>query len=68
MTKPTESYEQLRAELDQILIDLQADNGDVDASIKRYKRGLELVQKLENYLKSAENDIKELKAKFDTKP
>jgi exodeoxyribonuclease VII small subunit len=60
-----EDYEALRAELDQILTDLQAD-GNVDESIKRYKRGLELVQKLEAYLETAENDIQELKAKFQT--
>jgi exodeoxyribonuclease VII small subunit len=61
--KQVADYEALRAELDQILADLQSD-GNVDESIKRYKRGLELVEALEKYLETAENDIKELKAKF----
>jgi exodeoxyribonuclease VII small subunit len=63
--KPAEDYETLRAELDTIIVALQSDSGNVDESIKHYKRGLELVQKLEAYLKTAENDIRELKAKYD---
>jgi exonuclease VII small subunit len=60
MTKSAKpiNYETLRTELDQVLSDLQSDTGNVDQSIKQYKRGLE----------TAENDIQELKAKFSRQP
>ncbi len=64
-TKP--SYEQLKAELDAILAQLQRDDLDVDVALRSYKRGLELVQQLEKHLKNAENQVVELKAKFDNK-
>jgi exodeoxyribonuclease VII small subunit len=70
MTKSAKpiNYETLRTELDQVLSDLQSDTGNVDQSIKQYKRGLELIQQLEQYLQTAENDIQELKAKFSRQP
>jgi exodeoxyribonuclease VII small subunit len=68
MTKPSKtSYESLKRELDEVMLALQQEDLDVDKALKHYERGLELVQSLENYLKSAENTVKELKAKFKTK-
>jgi exodeoxyribonuclease VII small subunit len=49
-----------------VLGELQRDDLGVDAALKHYQRGLELVQQLEAYLKTAENKVTELKAKFDT--
>jgi exodeoxyribonuclease VII small subunit len=58
------NYEQLKTELDKIMVELQNEDLDVDAALKHYQRGLELVQKLEKYLETAENQVRELKAKF----
>lgn len=59
-----ESYQTLSAELDDILLELQQEDLDVDRAIACYERGLELVKELETYLSTAENRVRELKAKF----
>lgn len=56
------NYQSLKAELDTVLDELQNDTTDVDAALKGYERGLELIRQLEKYLKTAENHIKQLQA------
>jgi exodeoxyribonuclease VII small subunit len=63
-SKPPVNYETLKNELDDIMLELQREDLDVDKALEYYQRGLELVQALESYLKTAENTVKELKAKF----
>jgi exodeoxyribonuclease VII small subunit len=58
-------YEDLQTELDRVMLALQQEDLDVDKALEYYKRGLELVKELEVYLKTAENSVKELKAKFE---
>lgn len=58
-------YETLQNELDSILDDLQSGSLDIDQALEKYKRGLELVKELEKYLDTAENTVRELKARFD---
>ena len=67
MTKANQSYESLNSELEAIMLELQNEGLDIDLALKHYERGLELVKALENYLKTAENKINELKATFSTK-
>lgn len=62
---PKPSYEQLQAELDDILAELQGGGLDVDLALKRYERGLELIKQLEEYLDKSETTVRELKAKFN---
>ena len=57
------SYQELKAELDGIMLELQNDQLDVDAALKYYERGLQLVVQLEDYLKKAENRVRQLKSK-----
>lgn len=66
MSKPKQelNYQELKSELDDIMLSLQQDDMDVDKALAQYQRGLELVQQLEGYLKQAENKITEIKAKF----
>lgn len=58
------AYESLNSELETIMLELQRDDLDIDLAIKHYERGLELVTALQDYLKTAENKISELKATF----
>ena len=58
-------YPALQVELDAILSDLQQDDSDVDAALKQYARGLEIIKQLEAYLHTAENIVRELKAAFN---
>lgn len=62
-TPGTPTYQSLKAELDSIMAELQRDDLDVDVALEHYKRGIELVRQLEQYLKTAENQVIELKAK-----
>jgi exodeoxyribonuclease VII small subunit len=61
--KPAPNYETLKAELDTIMAELQREDLGVDAALRHYQRGLDLVRRMEDYLKTAENKIIELKAK-----
>jgi exodeoxyribonuclease VII small subunit len=61
--QPPLSYEMLKTELDTIMAELQREDLDVDAALKHYRRGLELIRRLEEYLAQAENQVTELKAK-----
>ncbi len=61
--QPAINYETLKSELDTIMTELQREDLDVDAALKHYQRGLELVRQLEEYLAKAENRVAELKAK-----
>lgn len=53
-------YRALSDELEAIVQGLQRDDIDVDMAMQKYERGLELVDQLEKYLKSAENRIEKL--------
>ena len=63
MSKPKPTYRSLKGELDAILIELQQEDTDVDQTLAKYKRGLELIKQLETQLRDAENTITELKPK-----
>lgn len=61
----TPNYQVLKDELESVMTKLQAEDLDVDEALSLYERGLELVKQLDNYLKTAENTVHELKARFD---
>lgn len=65
MAKQELSYRELKEELDSVLLKLQAEDLDVDEALDLYVRGQELVGRLEEYLKTAENSVKKIKAKFE---
>jgi exodeoxyribonuclease VII small subunit len=63
-TKKQLSYQEQSAELEAILLELQSGDLDIEAAVKQYERGLELIAALEEYLKTAENRVRKLKAQF----
>ncbi len=65
MPKAKPTYEELNNELAIILADLQREDLDVDQALERYQRGLKITKQLEGHLKTAENKVRQLKAKFD---
>jgi exodeoxyribonuclease VII small subunit len=65
-TKSEVDYKQLSEELEIILSDLQTSDLPVDQAYERYERGLDIVQQLESYLKTAELNVKKLKLKTDS--
>lgn len=56
-------FNKLNEELETIIIDLQSGEINIDEVIKKYQRGIDLIDKLEKYLSQAENEIKKLKPK-----
>lgn len=65
--KPTEAktYQQLKAELDDLMYELQQPDTDVDVAVAGHARGLKLIEQLEAYLQTAENKLISLPAKRD---
>ncbi|HET9098190.1 MAG TPA: exodeoxyribonuclease VII small subunit [Candidatus Saccharimonadales bacterium] len=61
-----ESYRSLKHELDEVMDRLQQEDIDLDEALALYERGNKLILKLEEYLQSAENSIKKIKAQFKT--
>ncbi len=64
MSKAKPTYEELKTELDALVSDLQHSDIDVDQTLQKYQRGLQLVKQLQSKLKDAENTITKLQAKF----
>lgn len=61
MPTKTKDYQALSLELDEVLAKLQEPNVQVDAAVKLYEQGLELIGQLEKQLATAENKIEQLK-------
>lgn len=59
------NFADLELELQEIINWFESESFDVDQAVDKYKRGLELVKQLEEYLGKAENSVHELKARFD---
>lgn len=62
--KKTVTYQDLSDELDAIMDQLQREDADIDQALLNYERGMVVIKQLEDYLKTAENKVIELKAKF----
>ena len=54
------NYRQLSAELDELLHELESTDIDIDDALQKYQRGMEIVEQLEKYLKTAENKVKKI--------
>lgn len=60
-------YKTLSNELDQILEQLESTDLDIEEALSKYQRGMEIVEQLEDYLKTAENKVTKLKQTFSDK-
>jgi len=60
MAKATKTYQELRSELDTILIELQQPDGDIEAAVKLYERGLACAKEMQQLLSKTENRIQQL--------
>jgi exodeoxyribonuclease VII small subunit len=59
------SYRTIKGELDEVMRNLQSEELDVDEAIELFNKGHLLLKELEDYLNSAENTVKQIKAKFE---
>lgn len=58
------NFNQLNAELDGLIVDLQSSSIDVDKMLEKYKRGMQIIQELNNSLKKTKLEIEKIKIKF----
>ena len=56
-------YQKLRAELEEIIAELQSGDLPVDEAMKKHERAEEISSQIEAFLETAENKITELKKK-----
>lgn len=61
MTNNKIDYQALSNELDALLGELNSGELDIDTALKKHARGIEILDALEEYLKTAENKIKQVK-------
>lgn len=61
MAEKAESYRKLKEELDKVLIDLESNTDDIDKAIEQYKKGVEIIGRIEKYLDKAKAKIDILK-------
>lgn len=64
-TKKNIDYQELSQELDQIMAALQNEDIGIDEAVKKYERGMELIELLQGYLEQAENKVEKIKKRFD---
>lgn len=55
------NYKALRAELDEVMASLDDPEVDVALMTKQYQRGIQIIDQLEQHLKTAQNTIKKVK-------
>lgn len=55
------TYNQLQTEMNEVLNKLQSTELDIDQALNLYKKGQELIKQLEDYLKTAKNEITRVK-------
>lgn len=63
-TETTKNYQQLREELDSLILRLQDPECDVDTAAEMYAGALSLIKQMEAHLEKAENRIKKVQADF----
>lgn len=59
MTKT--SFRKLQTEIDEVLVQLQSAELDIDKALDLYKKGQRLIKQMEDYLKTAKNEVTRLK-------
>lgn len=62
----SKDYRAMAAELDAIIEVLQTSDLDIDEALQAYTHGMEIVEELEAYLKSAENKVIKIKKSWGT--
>ena len=65
MAQRAKNYQQMSDELATLVDWFESDQVNLDEAVRKYEQAIELLQQMEEYLKTAENKIKKVSAKFD---
>ena len=63
--KPAKTYQQLSDEFAMLAAWFEGDQVNLDEAVYKYEQAMELLAQMENHLKTAQNKIKKISAKFD---
>lgn len=66
MAQKTKSYREMNEELAEIMAWFESEQVDLDQAVAKYEQAMKLLSAMEDYLKTAENKIKKIAAKFET--
>ncbi|MBX4188687.1 exodeoxyribonuclease VII small subunit [Candidatus Saccharibacteria bacterium] len=64
--KPDKTYQQMTDELNKLVEWFESDSVNIDDAVTKYEQAMELLAKMDDYLKTAENKIKKIAIKFDS--
>ena len=65
MAKKAKTYQQLSEELADIMAWFESEQVDLDKAVEQYAKAMSLIAEMEDYLKTAENKVKKIVAKFE---
>jgi exodeoxyribonuclease VII small subunit len=60
-----QTYKQMADELASLVGWFESDKVNLDEAVEKYEQAMELLQRMEDYLKTAENKVRKITAKFD---
>jgi exodeoxyribonuclease VII small subunit len=63
-TKPAKTYRQLSDEFAELAAWFESDDVNLDEAVAKYEQAMELLVQMEDYLKTAQNKVKKIAAKF----
>ncbi len=58
------NYRQLNEELSEIILWFESGEADVDEALAKYEKAQQIISEIEDYLKSAENQLRKLNVKL----
>jgi exodeoxyribonuclease VII small subunit len=64
-TPSNKTYRELSDELAETMEWFESGEVDLDAAVAKYRRAMELIEQLEQYLQTAENEIKKITKSFE---
>jgi exodeoxyribonuclease VII small subunit len=65
MAKTEKTYQQLDDELNRLIEWFEGDSIKLDEAADKYQEAMQLIGQMEEHLKTAENKIKKISAKFE---
>lgn len=65
MANQKTTYKQMAGELDALMAWFDSDQVDLDEAVKKYEQAVKLIEQMQTYLKTAENKVVKISAKFE---
>jgi exodeoxyribonuclease VII small subunit len=65
-SKKPKTYQQMASELNDLIEWFESDSVNLDEAVGKYEQAMELLSQMEDFLKTAENKVKKISAKFDS--